>query len=124
MKKKIMLVDDDKELLEVLADSMASVGFEVTACSDGETALKMIPEIMPDIILLDLKLDRVNGFQVAAKLKQAQATSGIPVIAMTGHYNPDEYYTLMNICCVKKCITKPVNPDKIIAEINNVLMNG
>ena len=119
-----MLVDDDKELVEELADSMIAGGFDVTACFDGETALNMAPEIMPDVILLDLKLGKVNGFQVAAKLRQSQATSGIPVIAITGYYNPDEYYTLMKICGVKKCITKPVSPEHIITEIKNVLLNA
>ena len=124
MRKKILLVDDDKELLEELADSISASGFEVTVCCDGETALKVIPEIMPDIILLDLKMGKVNGFQVVAKLRQTQATSFIPVIAMTGYYNPDEYYTLMKTCGVKKCITKPVSPENIVIEINNVLANA
>jgi CheY-like chemotaxis protein len=121
MPKKIMIVDDDKELLEELSDSMISNGYEVTACADGETALKMIPEIMPHVILLDLKLDKVNGFQVAAKLRQTPATALIPIIAITGYYNPDEYYTLMKICGVKKCITKPVSPEKVVQEINSAL---
>jgi CheY-like chemotaxis protein len=79
---------------------------------------------MPDVILLDLKLEKINGFQVAAKLRQTPATAFIPVIAITGYYNPDEYYTLMKICGVKKCITKPVSPEQVITEIENVLLNG
>ena len=66
MAKKIMLVDDDKELLEELADSLTADGYEMTLCPDGESALEMAPKIMPDMILLDLKMGKMNGFQVAA----------------------------------------------------------
>jgi CheY-like chemotaxis protein len=124
MTKKVMLVDDDKELLEELADSMIAGGYEVTACYDGETALATAAKIMPDVILLDLKLGKVNGFQVAAKLRQSEATSFIPVIAITGYYNPDDYYTLMKICGVKKCLTKPVSPENIMQEVKNVLLTN
>ncbi len=124
MKKKIMVVDDDKEFLQELTELLVSNGFDVTSFCDGDSALKMINGVMPDAILLDLKMNNVSGFQVADRLKSMPEAKKIPVIAMTGYYTQEEYSLLNEICGVKKCITKPINPDKIVLEIENIIAGG
>jgi len=85
--------------------------------------LATIPKIMPNLILLDLKMNKLNGFQVASKLKNMPIVCDIPVIAMTGHYTQEEYSLMMKLFGVKKFIVKPIDPDKIIDEVESVLRN-
>jgi len=59
----------------------------------------------------------MSGFELAAKLKNLITTSHIPLIAMTGYYTFDERSFLMNICSLKKCLKKPLNPLDVIKEI-------
>lgn len=123
-KKKILIVDDDKEFLEELREMLAVAGYEVTGVSDSIAAVKIARVVEPDLILLDLRMKAMSGFEVADTMKGFPETSGIPVIAMTGFYTLKEHAWLMNFCGIKRCITKPFNPLDIIAEIENVLKDG
>ncbi len=116
-----MIVDDDKEFLDELSDLMLSSGYDVCTCIDGARALAEIPEVMPDIILLDLKMNNINGFQVAVRLKAIPKACDIPIIAMTGYYTQDEYALMIKICGIKKFIIKTADPGNIVREVKLVL---
>ncbi|MGA2091134.1 MAG: response regulator [Endomicrobiales bacterium] len=121
MKKKIMIIDDDKELLDELAALLVSNGYEVTAISNGKAGLEMIPKVLPDLLLLDLKMDGMSGFRVADKINCSSDAKTIPIIAMSGHYSPEEYSLILKICGIKRCITKPFSPEMILNEVKNAL---
>jgi two-component system response regulator ChvI len=121
MKQIIMIIDDDKVLLSELSEALESNGYIVRPFSDGKTALAAAPRIMPDLILLDLKMDKVSGFQVADKLNCSPKTENIPIIAMTGYFTQDEYSLITRICGMKKCINKPFAMEAIIAEVAKTL---
>ena len=121
---KIMVVDDDIEFLHEISDLMTDSGFQVSACSDGESALYIITKIKPDLILLDLKMKKISGFQVAAKLKTIPEACDIPVIVITGHYTQEEYSLMMKLCGIKKIILKPMDPGNIAKEIESVLLGS
>jgi len=123
-KKKILIVDDDKEFLEELRDMLAATGYEVTSVGDSIAAVKAARVVKPDIILLDLRMKAMSGFEVADKLKGFPETAVIPVVAMTGFYTLKEHAWLMNFCGIKRCIRKPFNPLDVIAEIENVLKDN
>lgn len=120
-KKKIMIVDDDREFLEELKETLTSSGYDTTALSNSTSALKMVRKIKPDVILLDLKMQGKSGFQIANELKQLAETAHIPIIAMTAFYTEREYTILTNICGIKTCLIKPFNPLDVIAEIERAL---
>lgn len=122
-KKKILIVDDDKEFLEELREMLAVTGYEVTSVGDSIAAVKAARIVKPDVILLDLRMKAMSGFEVADRLKGFPETAVIPVIAMTGFYTLKEHAWLMNFCGIKRCIRKPFNPLDVIAEIENVLKN-
>lgn len=116
-----MIVDDDREFLEELKETLTSSGYDTTALSNSTSALKMVRKIKPDVILLDLKMQGKSGFQIADELKQLPETAHIPIIAMTAFYTEREYTILMNICSIKTCLMKPFNPLDLIAEIERAL---
>lgn len=120
-KKRVLIVDDDKEFLEELREMLAATGYDVTSVGDSIAAVKAARVSRPDVILLDLRMKAMSGFEVADRLKGFPETSLIPVIAMTGFYTLKEHAWLMNFCGIKRCIRKPFNPLDVIAEIENVL---
>lgn len=115
--KQVMIVDDDKEFLEELKELLVRSGYTVIDVNDSMHALKLARDSRPDVILLDLRMRRVSGFEVADGLKRFAETEGIPVIAMTGFYTMKEHSWLMNFCGITKCLKKPFNPLDVIAEI-------
>jgi len=119
--KKVLIVDDDKEFLDELKETLVMTGYDVTGISDGLSAVKAARVSKPDVIVLDLRMHAMSGFEVADKLKGAPETSNIPVIAMTGYYTLKEHAWLMNFCGIRRCLKKPFSPLDVIAEIENVL---
>jgi CheY-like chemotaxis protein len=118
-KKKILIVDDNVEFLEELEDVLKSAGYEVVLCSSGNGAVECAKNEMPELILLDLKLDGKTGFEVADELSRGPETREIPIVSMTGHYTEKEYRLLMNVSGMKECLLKPFNPLDVIARIEH-----
>ena len=77
---KILLVDDDASLLRLLSDYLTRLGYQVIAAADGETALKRVADDLPDMVLLDVRMPELDGWQV---LEQMRETRRVPVIILT-----------------------------------------
>ena len=120
-KKRIMVVDDDKEFLEELEYMLCQAGYDVTATSDSSSAIDIANAAKPDLILLDLRMRPVSGFEVAGTLRRSPETSQIPIISISGYYTMQEHEFLMNFCGIRKFLKKPINPQEAIAEIKNIL---
>ena len=121
--KKIMIVDDDKGFLEGLKDILILNGFHTITVSDGTAALDVAKTQRPDLILLDIKLNGMNGFQIADSLKRIQSTAHIPIIGISGIFeienNLEDNFFLMDFCSI---FHKPFNPLKLIDKIQEVLL--
>ena len=122
--KKVLIVDDDVEFLDELKETLVLTGYDVTGISDGASAVKAARVGKPDVIVLDLRMHAMSGFEVADRLKGSPETARIPVIAMTGYYTLKEHSWLMNFCGIKKCLKKPFNPLDVIGEIELALRGG
>jgi len=118
--KKIMVVDDDKEFLEELGEMLELSGYDLVAANDAGSAIEVAKEAKPVVILLDLKMPKKSGFQLASELKYFAELERIPIIAMSAFYK-DDYKPLLNICGIRKCLTKPFRPLDVIAEIEEAL---
>ncbi len=81
--KKILLVDDDETLCQMYQDRLEASNFEVEVVHNGEDGFKKAKEIKPDLILLDIMMPKVNGYEVYRRLKNEESTSSIPVIFLT-----------------------------------------
>ena len=118
--KKIMLVDDDKEFSQELGDSLKINGYNVVTVNDAGEALKTAKHEKPDAILLDLKMPKKSGFQVAHELRDSADIAPIPVIAMSACYKNGDF-SIMAVHGIKKCLSKPFTPERVIKEIESVL---
>lgn len=112
--KRIMIIDDDEAFLEELTDLLDSAGYKTIPISKSSYALLEVCKQKPDVILLDLKMDIVDGFTIANDLSQIPETSNIPIIGITGIYTEKSHRKLMEEVGINRCLTKPINPSDII----------
>jgi len=80
---KILLVDDDMTLHEMYAERLRAEGYNIVSAYDGEEALDKINKEMPDLILLDIMMPKINGIDVMKKIREDEKTANIPVILLT-----------------------------------------
>ena len=123
-KKKILIVDDDKEFLEEHAEMLNDNGYEAIAFSEPESVVEKVRDEKPDLILLDLKMNQRNGFQIAYDLRMSSETAEIPICAVTAYYNKKALKTLTDVCGIQACVLKPFAPKKILKNIENLLNNN
>ena len=117
MPKKVMIVDDDKAFLEELAEMIKMSGYTVVTSGKSEEVVKAVKKEKPDVILMDLKMDGLDGFQLVMQIKQHKDICEIPIIMMTGHYNDETDVWLENSFGVQRFMKKPFNPLDVISRI-------
>jgi two-component system response regulator CpxR len=115
--QQLLLVDDDAELAVMLSEFLELQGFVVTTVADGETALAKVATSSPDLIILDVMLPGINGFDVLKKLRETRET---PVIMLTARGDePDRILGLME--GADDYLTKPFSPLELAARVKAVL---
>ena len=117
---KILLVDDEPNIQKLLRASLAARGYQVLVASDGEEALELARLECPDLVLLDLKIPRLSGWDVLTGLKANEKLHKTAVIIMSGAANPSDEDKARSMGAVG-CLAKPFTPDELMHEINLVL---
>lgn len=121
MNKKLLLVEDDKFLRDLIAKKLKTEGFEVIEALDGESGLVQAKEASPDLILLDLILPGIDGFDVLAKIKSDPVTAKIPVIVLSNLSQQEEVERVLNLGAADFLIKAHLTPSEIIAKIKRIL---
>jgi diguanylate cyclase (GGDEF)-like protein len=119
-KKRILVVDDEEDLLQVLDKRLTTAGYEVFKATSGERILEMVRDVMPDLILLDILMPGVDGMQVKAKLDQDVSTDNIPVIFLTARSGVSDKISGLGLGA-DDYITKPFNTEELLARVGSVL---
>ncbi|MFZ3138601.1 MAG: response regulator [Thermodesulfovibrionales bacterium] len=120
MAHKLLLADDSITIQKVIELILAEEEFEIKSANNGEEALALIPSYRPDIILADIEMPKMNGYQLCEKIKQDPSTSNIPVILLTGAFEPlDE--ELAKHVKADDFIIKPFESQDLISKINAAL---
>ncbi len=119
-KNSILIVDDSLENLELLCLFLRDAGFGVEVAEDGETALKKVSQSLPDLILLDVVMPGLDGFETCRRLKENETTREIPVIFMTALVNTSDKVKGFELGAVDH-ITKPLQPEEVLARITTHL---
>lgn len=120
LKKKILVVDDSFTNLILLNGILDGEGYKVKSTLNPKYGLKMIKNEKPDLILLDLKMPGISGFDFLKKLYTEDSNKSIPVIAVTA-FNEDSYIKASYQLGVKDVIIKPVEIDELVDKIKNVI---
>lgn len=120
MKKKILIVDDEIENVQFLESLLAPKGYAITTAYDGETALEKARVERPDLILLDILLPKINGYEVCKILQSDEMNSQTPVVLLTAKGQAKDIKTGMSLGAVCYMV-KPVKVDILMGIINNIL---
>jgi two-component system, cell cycle response regulator DivK len=117
---RILLVEDNEMNRDMLSRRLTKRGFEVDVAVDGQQALDMAVSTPPDLVLLDMDLPVIDGWQVAARLKADATTAHLPVIALTAHAMAGDRSRALEVGC-DDYETKPIELPKLLAKIEQLL---
>ncbi|MBD2490629.1 PAS domain S-box protein [Aulosira sp. FACHB-615] len=119
-RKTILVVDDDTNIRELLRQQLENEGYKVREAKDGMDAIHQIKIARPDLILLDVMMPQINGFDVAAVLKNDPQTADIPIIILSIIENKERGYHIG----IDRYLTKPINTEQLRNEIGSLLSQG
>lgn len=120
MARKLLLADDSITIQKVVELVLTDEGFEIKAVTNGEEALNIIKNFRPDIVLADIDMPKINGYQLCEKIKSDPETKDIPVILLSGAFEPiDE--ALSKQVKSDSYIVKPFESQELISRINSIL---
>lgn len=113
---KVLIIDDSGIELEIIKCQVASAGFDVVSSHDPKQALQMVKDCKPDIIILDIVMREMNGFEVCAELKSDPETNHIPVMFVSSSRNEENLIKGMHLGIVD-FISKPVDRNELVKSI-------
>ena len=122
-KKKILIVDDERDIVKGLMIRLQGAGYDVTTAFDGAQGVFMAHKEKPDLIILDIRMPAGDGFSVAARLKHSMYTFTIPVIFMTGSPEKNAEDKAMALGA-RFYIKKPYDPEELLDAIKRALEEG
>lgn len=118
---KIMVVDDEPDLLEVVKLILESDGYQVVTAGSGQEALDKIEKEMPDLVLLDIIMPKMDGWEVFSRIKSNPNTHEIPVIMLTAKDQRIDKLIGLHVVRVDDYITKPFGRSELLERIKRVL---
>ena len=119
-KKKILLIDDSKTTLKAEKTLLAQQPYELITARDGEEGMAKAMAESPDLILLDIVMPKMDGFEVCERLKASEKTRAIPIIMVTTRSEPQNVAKGFEVGC-NDYITKPIDNLELITKIENLL---
>ena len=118
--ERILIVEDEEAILEVVSQAMKRHGFEVSTANNGDSALEMAYSLHPDIIILDIMLPKMDGWEVCRRLKREDETRNIPLIMLTARREERDVVEGLNLGA-DDYIKKPFSLVELIARVKALL---
>ena len=120
-KGKILIIEDSKTTAVVLKEVLENEGYSVFLARDGVAGIAMARRGKPDLILLDLLLPKLNGYEVCNSIKQDNLTRHIPILVISTMDSPESVEKI-KLCGAKNFMKKPYNLDDLLREIKRLLV--
>lgn len=120
MASRILIVDDEPNIILSLDFLMKREGFEVVVAGDGERALQAMAEQRPDLVILDVMMPKLNGFEVCQRIRAEPAWRGVPVLMLTAKGHETEMKKGLALGA-DAYVTKPFSTRELVAEIRRLL---
>jgi len=121
MPKAILIIEDDKFLRELISQKLIKENYEVSEAIDGEEGIKKVKEEKPDLVLLDLILPSIDGFEVLSKIKGDPNLASIPVIILSNLGQKEDVEKGLKLGAIDYLIKAHFTPGEIIEKIKNAL---
>ena len=122
MAKKILVVDDERHIVRLVQVNLDRAGYEVLVAYDGIEALKKVSEDKPDMVILDVMMPRMDGFEVLKKLQADEDTKDIPVIMLTAKAQDADIFKGWS-SGVSSYLTKPFNPRELLTFVERIFQS-
>lgn len=119
--KKVVCIEDELEMIELVKLILGRNKFEVTGAVGGQEGLEKIAEIKPDLVLLDLMMPEMDGWEVYQKMKASEIMRDIPVIVVTAKAQSIDRVLGLHIARVDDYITKPFGPQELLDSVDRVI---
>jgi two-component system response regulator VicR len=119
--KIILCIEDEPEMIDLIRLILSRRGFIVRGATSGEEGLKLIHEEIPDLVLLDLMMPDMDGWEVYQQMKANEATKKIPVIVVTARAQSIDKVLGLHIAKVDDYIAKPFSPQELLNSVDDVL---
>ncbi|HEY5270666.1 MAG TPA: response regulator [Anaerolineales bacterium] len=117
----ILCIEDDQEMIDLIRLILRRSGFEIRGANSGKEGLEIIRKDHPDLVLLDLMMPEMDGWEVYQQMKADEATKNIPVIVVTAKAQSIDKVLGLHIAKVDDYIAKPFSPQELSTSIDNVL---
>ena len=122
-KDRVLVVEDDSEIREMLAAFLRAEHYDVATAADGEEALERVFEQAPDLVITDVMMPRLDGFELCRRLRSHRATRGIPVIVLTSRSEVESEVEGLELGA-DDYIPKPIEPRRLLARIRRLLIHA
>lgn len=119
--KRILLVEDDPFLIEIYSTKLKEVGFLVDVAADGKTALQAMQEKAPDLLVLDIVLPNLDGWEILRTMQKDEKMRKIKVLVLSNLSQKEEVQKGLELGAVKYLIKAHHTPGEVVAEITNLL---
>ena len=121
MAKNILIIEDDEFLRGLINKKLSAEGFNIISAVDGEEGIKKAKEQKPDLILLDLVLPNIDGFEVLEKIKADPNVSAVPVIILSNLSQKEDISKGIKLGAVDYIIKAQFTPEEIVEKIKNII---
>src|SRR5215208_2642407 len=120
---RLLIADDNEQNRDMLSRRLQRRGFDVLVAHDGRAAVEMARAEKPDLILMDMNMPHIDGWEATRQIKAAPETAGVPVIGLTAHALTGDRERALEAGCADYHI-KPVDFPKLLAQIETLLQGG
>jgi DNA-binding response OmpR family regulator len=117
---KILIAEDERDIRDLITYTLHFAGYEVVSAGDGEEAVQLALKEMPDLVLLDVRMPRMTGYEACKAIKADEKTKGIPVVFLSAKGQEAEIQAGIQAGAVEYMI-KPFSPDQLTARVQVVL---
>ena len=120
---RVLVVDDSAVIRDLITVNLELEGLEVVGCADGEEALRLVREVRPDVITMDVVMPRLNGLDAAERLRADPETAHIPIVVVTARAGQADLDRAREIG-VEGYLTKPFEPAELVALVGRLAREG
>ena len=121
MSKRILVVEDQEDNRRILRDLLGNAGYELIEAESGEEALAVLAKERPDLILMDIQLPVMDGYEATRRIRSDPEMKGIPIIAVTSYALAGDEAKALNAGC-NAYVAKPFSPRALLAKVREYLV--
>lgn len=121
MRKKVLLCDDETHILRAAELKVIRSGYDVRTCRDGQEAWEMIQRELPDVLVTDVQMPRVDGFELSRRIRDNPETRDLPILMLTAKGFELEHQELMEKWGIVDILAKPFSPRELVRLIDQIV---